>query len=118
MAVCFDVTDGAHQETITRLSLYAQDKTGYERLMALSSYAYLDAEDGVPRIHKTLFGREDGRLDRADRRRTKVRSLGTFAAGQNRGCKSGVGQTLADASFRDDAMLRLRRHGSAEEMQM
>ena len=23
MAVCFDVTDGAHQETITRLSLYA-----------------------------------------------------------------------------------------------
>ncbi|MEL6725453.1 MAG: PHP domain-containing protein, partial [Pseudomonadota bacterium] len=29
MAVCFDVTDGAHQETITRLSLYAQNKVGY-----------------------------------------------------------------------------------------
>ncbi len=52
MAVCFDVTDGAHQETVTRLSLYAQNQTGYQRLMALSSYAYLDAEDGVPRIHR------------------------------------------------------------------
>jgi DNA polymerase-3 subunit alpha len=50
MAVCFDVTDRAHQETITRVSLYAQNDAGYQRLMALSSFAYLDAEDGVPRI--------------------------------------------------------------------
>ncbi|WOR15687.1 DNA polymerase III subunit alpha [Hyphomonas sp. FCG-A18] len=61
MAVCFDVTDGAHDETISRLSLYAQNETGYERLMALSSYAYLDAEDGVPRIHKKyLSEKTDG----------------------------------------------------------
>ncbi len=52
MACCFDVTDGAHQETISRISLYAQNETGYRRLMALSSFAYLDAENGVPRIHQ------------------------------------------------------------------
>ncbi|MEO0550951.1 MAG: DNA polymerase III subunit alpha [Pseudomonadota bacterium] len=55
MAVCFDVTDGAHQETVTRVSLYAQNQTGYQRLMALSSYAYLDADDGVPRIHRSYL---------------------------------------------------------------
>lgn len=55
MGVCFDVTDGAHQETITRLSVYAQDATGYQRLMALSSYAYLTAEDGVPRLNRSYF---------------------------------------------------------------
>ena len=32
MAVCFDVTDGAHDETVTRLSLYAQNEVGYQRL--------------------------------------------------------------------------------------
>lgn len=55
MACCFDVTDGAHQETLTRLTVYAQNQIGYQRLMALSSNAYLTAEDGVPRLHQSFF---------------------------------------------------------------
>jgi len=55
MACCFDVTDGAHQEVITRLSIYAQNAVGYQRLMALSSNAYLTSEDGVPRLAYSFF---------------------------------------------------------------
>ncbi|MEM8616276.1 MAG: PHP domain-containing protein, partial [Pseudomonadota bacterium] len=58
MAVCFDVTDGAHQETCSRVSLYAQNDTGYQRLMYLASQAYLDNEDGVPRIHESYLQAE------------------------------------------------------------
>ena len=47
MACCFDLTDGAHRSEPSRISLYAQDETGYQRLMLLSSRAYLDADDGV-----------------------------------------------------------------------
>ncbi|MCF6329451.1 MAG: DNA polymerase III subunit alpha, partial [Henriciella sp.] len=55
MACCFDVTDGAHQEVITRLSIYAQNAQGYQRLMALSSNAYLTSDDGVPRLARSFF---------------------------------------------------------------
>ncbi|GAB5457701.1 MAG: DNA polymerase III subunit alpha [Henriciella sp.] len=55
MACCFDVTDGGHQEKITQLSVYAQNDVGYQRLMALSSQAYLTSDDGVPRLHKSYF---------------------------------------------------------------
>ncbi|MEQ9315460.1 MAG: DNA polymerase III subunit alpha [Henriciella sp.] len=61
MACCFDVTDGAHQEWITQVSLYAQDEPGFKRLMELSSLAYLEAEDGVPRLKREhLFEKTDG----------------------------------------------------------
>ena len=61
MACCFDVTDGAHQEWLTQVSVYAKDHTGYERLMELSSFAYLEAEDGVPRLKREhLFEKTDG----------------------------------------------------------
>ena len=49
MACCFDLTDGAHRSEPSRISLYAQDETGYQRLMLLSSRAFLDADDGVPK---------------------------------------------------------------------
>lgn len=63
MACCFDVTDEAHQETLSRVSLYAQTKTGYQRLMALSSEAYLSAEDGVPRLRRSsLLANTEGLL--------------------------------------------------------
>ena len=52
MACCFDVTDGAPKSEPSRLSLYAQNETGYKRLMFLSSMAYLEAPDGVPRLHR------------------------------------------------------------------
>lgn len=52
MACCFDVTDGSPKAEPFRLTAYAQDEVGYKRLMFLSSCAYLEAEDGVPRLHK------------------------------------------------------------------
>ncbi|MEO0785751.1 MAG: DNA polymerase III subunit alpha [Pseudomonadota bacterium] len=47
---CFDICDGGHRSATSRLSLYAQNDIGYRRLMYLSSHAYLDASDGVPKL--------------------------------------------------------------------
>ncbi|MBK8199662.1 MAG: DNA polymerase III subunit alpha [Acidobacteria bacterium] len=55
MACCFDITDGVPRSEPTRVSLYAQDETGYQRLMFLSSRAFMDAPDGVPKLHKRLL---------------------------------------------------------------
>lgn len=55
MACCFDITDGAPKAQTTRLSLYAQNEAGYRRLMYLSSMAYLDAADGVPKLLKSYL---------------------------------------------------------------
>jgi DNA polymerase-3 subunit alpha len=52
MACCFDVTDGTPKSDTSRLSLYAQNEVGYRRLMYLSSRAYLDAPDGVPKLYR------------------------------------------------------------------
>ena len=53
MACCFDITDGGHQEKLSRVRIYAQNDTGYGRLMALSSQAYLTADNGEPRLSRT-----------------------------------------------------------------
>lgn len=55
MACCFDVTDGTPKSEPSRISLYAQNEAGYQRLMFLSSRAYLDAPDGVPKLHRRLL---------------------------------------------------------------
>lgn len=55
MACCFDVTDGLPKSEPSRISLYAQNDVGYRRLMLLSSRAYLDAADGVPKLHRDLL---------------------------------------------------------------
>ena len=55
MACCFDVTDGTPKSEPARISLYAQNEAGYQRLMYLSSRAYLDAPDGVPKLHRRLL---------------------------------------------------------------
>ncbi len=55
MACCFDVTDGIPKSEPTRISLYAQNDVGYKRLMLLSSRAYLDAADGVPKLSRDLL---------------------------------------------------------------
>ena len=52
MACAFDVTDGSPKAELFRLSAYAQNEAGYKRLMFLSSRAYLEADDGVPRLLK------------------------------------------------------------------
>ncbi len=50
MGCVFDVCEPEDPKNLVRLSLYAQDEAGYERLMALSSSAYLESEDGIPRL--------------------------------------------------------------------
>ncbi|MFN3910464.1 DNA polymerase III subunit alpha [Hyphomonas sp.] len=55
MACCFDITDGVPRSEPTRVSVYAQNETGYQRLMFLSSRAFLDAPDGVPKLHRRLL---------------------------------------------------------------
>ncbi|MEX1252194.1 MAG: DNA polymerase III subunit alpha [Hyphomonas sp.] len=62
MACCFDVTDGTPRAEPSRISLYAQNEAGYQRLMFLSSRAFLDAPDGVPKLHKRLLLEETGGL--------------------------------------------------------
>ena len=114
MAVCFDVTDGAHQETVTRLSLYAQNDTGYERLMALSSHAYLDAEDGVPRIHKRyLDEKTDGLIALTGGAQGDVARH--LLRGKQEDARAAL-QTMAD-QFPGRCYVEITRHGSPEEVQ-
>ena len=114
MAVCFDVTDGAHQETVTRLSIYAQNEVGYERLMALSSYAYLDAEDGVPRIHRRyLEEKTDGLIVLTGGAEGEVARH--ILRGKTEDAKQTL-QKLAD-QFPGRCYVEITRHGSAEEIQ-
>ena len=112
MAVCFDVTDGAHQETITRLTLYAQNSAGYQRLMALSSYAYLDAEDGVPRIHQRyLDERTEGLIVLTGGAQGDVARL--VLRGKMDEAKAAL-QALATA-FPGRCYVEITRHGSEAE---
>ncbi|MEQ3746500.1 MAG: DNA polymerase III subunit alpha [Henriciella sp.] len=114
MAVCFDVTDGEHQETITRASLYAQNEAGYQRLMALSSAAYLEAEDGVPRIHrKHLFEETEGLIVLTGG------AEGEVAKHILRGKMDEAKDTLSElaASFPGRCYVEITRHGSPEEAQ-
>ena len=55
MACCFDVTGCAPRSEPSRVSLYAQNDAGYQRLMFLSSRAFLDSPDGVPKLHRSLL---------------------------------------------------------------
>ncbi|MGB3625738.1 MAG: DNA polymerase III subunit alpha, partial [Henriciella sp.] len=112
MACCFDVTDGAHQEWITQVSLYAQDETGFERLMALSSLAYLEAEDGVPRLKREhLFEKTDGLI------LLTGGSRGEAAQYILKGKQAEAEQTLSDLAeaYPGRCYVELTRHGLADE---
>jgi DNA polymerase-3 subunit alpha len=69
MACCFDVVEDVPRAEPSRLSLYAQNETGYRRLMYLSSRAYLDAADGVPKLSRALVMEQTEGLIVPDRRR-------------------------------------------------
>jgi len=112
MACCFDITDGAHQEWITKVSLYAQDEPGYRRLMELSSLAYLEAEDGVPRLKREhLFEKTDGLI--------LLTGGASGEAGQliQKGKQDAAEEVLKSfaASYPDRCYVELTRHGLPEE---
>ncbi len=50
MACAFDVMSGGPDDPLSQIKLYAQNDTGYQRLMELSSYSFLESSDGVPRL--------------------------------------------------------------------
>ncbi|MEL6568031.1 MAG: DNA polymerase III subunit alpha [Pseudomonadota bacterium] len=61
VACCFDVFEGGHRGQTHRLSLYAQNDAAYRRLMYLSSQAYLEANDGVPKLaERHVYEKTDG----------------------------------------------------------
>lgn len=61
MACCFDVTKSSGEKGTHKLSLYAQNQEGYERLMDVSSKGYLDAPDGEHCVnHAEILNATDG----------------------------------------------------------
>ena len=61
VACCFDILEDERKGETSRVSLYAQNEAGYRRLMKLSSLAYLEAHDGVPKLARGhLLSETDG----------------------------------------------------------
>ncbi|MEE2879420.1 MAG: DNA polymerase III subunit alpha [Pseudomonadota bacterium] len=112
MGCCFDVTDGAHQEWLTQVSVYAQNDVGYRRLMELSSASYLEAEDGVPRLHrKHLFENTDGLI------LLTGGSVGEAAQYILKGKQAEAEGTLTEfaKAYPGRCYVELTRHGLADE---
>ncbi|RIJ28085.1 DNA polymerase III subunit alpha [Henriciella mobilis] len=112
MACRFDVTDGGHQEWLTQVSIYAQDEPGYKRLMELSSAAYLEAEDGVPRLKREhLFEKTDGLI------LLTGGSQGEAAQYILKGKQAEAEASLSEfaAAYPGRCYVELTRHGVADE---
>ena len=61
MACCFDVIKESGESGTNKLSVYAQNQLGYERLMDISSKGYLDAPDDEPCIKQSeILSKTDG----------------------------------------------------------
>jgi DNA polymerase-3 subunit alpha len=119
MACCFDVTDAGPKSEPARISLYAQNPAGYQRLMFLSSRAYLDAPDGVARLHRRwlleeteglilLTGGAEGEVARhvLKGRMSEARTeLSTLAAAFPGRCYVEITRHASPAEFRSEAGL-------------
>ncbi len=111
MACCFDVVDDAARGETSRVSLYAQNEVGYRRLMELSSFAWLDSDDGVARLdRKHLLEKTDG----------LILLTGGVEGRAGRFCEKGK---LAEAreeiealaaAYPDRLYIELMRHGDAQ----
>ncbi len=112
MACCFDVSSGAPREQPTRLSVYAQSIEGYRRLIFLSSRAYLDSEDGVPKLSKSLLlEKTDGLI---------LLTGGAEGAVAQHVLKGRLGDARTElatlsSAFPDRCYVEITRHGSNHE---
>ncbi|MEO1473107.1 MAG: DNA polymerase III subunit alpha, partial [Pseudomonadota bacterium] len=112
MACCFDLVAEEAGAPTSRVSLYAQNETGYRRLMALSSYAYLDADNGVPRLAREhLFRDTDGLILLTGGAQGEVARL--VAKGKLDDARAAL-ERFADA-YPGRAYVEITRHGTAEE---
>lgn len=112
IACCFDVLEEGGRDETSRVSLYAQNEAGYQRLMALSSAAWLDSADGVPRLARKhlladteglilLTGGSDG-------------SAGRFAA-RGKTLEAREELEALSAAYPGRLYVELTRHGTAAE---
>ncbi len=112
MACCFDVTDGGPRTAPTRATLYAQDETGYRRLMALSSRAYLDSETGEPALSRAhLLEETDGLILLTGGAQGRVGQL--CARGRMDEARAEL-ETLS-AAYPGRCYVELTRHGTPDE---
>ena len=112
MACTFDVIEDAFRAETSTVRLYAQNQTGYARLMELSSLAYLEADDGVPKLAKThLFERTDGLILLTGGAEGQVARLCA------RGKQEAAGDELKAlmAAYPGRLYIEITRHGTPEE---
>ena len=113
IAAGFDVAEGGPRSDTWRANLYAQNETGYRRLMELCSLAWLESDDGVPRLSRAhLLDKTDGLIlltGGADGR------MGRLAArGKVDEARSEL-ETLA-AAYAERTYVEITRHGTPEEV--
>ena len=113
-AVAFDVLPPEHGAATYRLSIYAKDDVGYQRLMALSSLAYLESETGVPVLKEEhALNETDGLI---------VLSGGAKGEAGQAACRGKADQVLAalaklQKAYPDRCYVEIQRHDEPEEIQ-
>ena len=112
MACCFDLAGPQPRDPASRVTLYAQDETGYRRLMELSSQAYLEAETGEPCLrHDWLTERTEGLILLTGGSEGRAGQLA--ARGKAEEARAEL-EALA-AAFPDRCYVEIMRHGTPEE---
>ncbi|MEL7452122.1 MAG: DNA polymerase III subunit alpha, partial [Pseudomonadota bacterium] len=112
MACCFDVVEDAYRGETSTVRVYAQNEVGYGRLMELSSFAFLESDDGFPRLNRRhLLEKTEGLIlltGGAEGQIAKLCAKGKAEAGE------AVLRELADA-YPGRLYVELTRHGSEAE---
>lgn len=113
MACCFDIIEDALRGETSRVSLYAQNEAGYGRLMQLSSYCYLESDDGTPRLKREhLLEKTDGLILLTGGSEGRLGQLCI------KGKAEQAGQVLAElaGAYPGRCYVELMRHGGADEI--
>lgn len=113
VGAAFDVQPEGHDAEPYRITVYAQNDVGYQRLMALSSFAYLESATGEPSLaEKHVFENTDGLI---------VLTGGAWGAAGKAACRGKADQVrdalkaLADA-YPGRCYVEIQRHDEAEEI--
>ncbi len=113
MACCFDVIEDVLRGETSRVSLYAQNEVGYGRLMWLSSQAYLESDDGTPRLKRQhLLEKTDGLILLTGGHEGRIGQLCVKGKFDQAG---DVLAELADA-YPGRCYVELMRHGGTDEI--
>ena len=110
----FDVMPSGHDAEAYKLSFYAQNETGYERLMALSSFAYIESETGVPFLNERhVFENTDGLIVCCGG------AYGKAGKAAVKGKPDGVRDALEElaAAYPERTYVDIQRHNETEEIQ-